>query len=162
MRGGRLAGAAVFATRPGPGLGPIPSRARRTGVASFGPERRVTGQFPVLHGGSPAVRSSIGVHAVRDGDWMVFAADPDASWGTLDGFWILPALAEFLVDVLERPLVMLPPVGWVRYDDLPGTAYHQLLGRDKTETKVGRRIASLIRLFGEGRLRIEGRRVIVT
>jgi hypothetical protein len=154
VRVGRLAGAVVFATRPGAELGPIPSRARRTGVASFGPGRRVIGQFPVLHGGKPAVSSSIGVHAVRDGSWMVFAADPDASWGTLDGFWILPALADFFVDVLERPLVMLPPVGWVRYDDLPGTAYHQLLGRDKTENKVGRRIASLIRLFGDNGSRV--------
>jgi hypothetical protein len=149
VRARRLRGAAVFAPRPGPGIGPIPSRARRTGVASFGPDRRVAGQFPVLHGGNPAVRSSIGVHAVRDGHWMVFAADPDASWGTLDGFWILPALADFMADALDRPLVMLPPVGWVRYDDLPGTAYHQLSGRDKPERKVCRRIESVVKHFGE-------------
>jgi hypothetical protein len=52
-------------------------------------------------------------------------------------------------DLLDRPLVMLPPVGWVRYDDLPGTAYHQVLGRDKPERKVCRRIEQLVRLFGE-------------
>jgi hypothetical protein len=153
-RARRLAGAAVFATRPGAEIGPIPSRARRTGVASFGRDRRVVGQFPVLHGGNPAVRSSIGVHAVRDGRWMVFAADPDASWGTLDGFWILPALADFMAEVLDRPLVMLPPVGWVRYDDLPGTAYHQLIGRHKPERKVRRRIEKVVKLFGETRSRL--------
>jgi len=147
VRARRLAGAAIFATRPGAAIGPIPSRARRTGVASFGPGRRVVGQFPVLHRGRPWVRSSLGVHAVREGTWTVFAADPDAGWGTLDGFWVLPALAGFLADVLDRPLVTLPAIGWVRYDDLPGTAYHQVLGQDKPERKVCRRVRDVIELF---------------
>jgi hypothetical protein len=154
LRARRLAGAVIFATRPGAEIGPVPSRARRTGVASFGPGRRVVGQFPVLHGGRPAVRSSIGVHAVRERNWMVCAADPDAGWGTLDGFWVLPAVAEFIADVLDRPLVMLPPIGWVRYDDLPGTAYHQVLGRAKPERKVRRRVEAVVKLFGQTRSRV--------
>lgn len=149
---GRLAGAAVFATRPGPFDGALPSRARVNGVASFGSGRRVAGQFYVLNGGNggkPVVRSSLGVHAVRDGRWMVFGADPDTSWGSLDGFWVLPALADFMTDVLDRPLVMLPPLGWVRYDDVPGTAYHQISGSDKPDAKVRRRVEKAAKLFRE-------------
>jgi hypothetical protein len=141
----RFAGAVAWLWR----LGPVPSRARVHGVADFGEGRRVVGQFAVLHGGKPDLRSSLGVHTVRDGNWIVFGADPDTSWGALDGFWVLPALAEFLVDVLDRPLVMMPPLGWVRYDDVPGTAYHQIAGRDKPDAKVRSRIEKLIDLFGE-------------
>ena len=149
VRAGRLAGAVVFVTRPGPSDGAIPSRHRVNGVASFGPGKRVAGQFYVLDSGNPVVRSSIGVHAVRDRNWMVMGADPDTSWGSLDGFWVLPALADFLADVLDRPLVMLPPLGWVRYDDLPGTAYHQVSGTDKPDSAVRKRIEKAARLFGE-------------
>lgn len=144
---GKLAGAAVFATRPGPEDGPLPSRYRMRGVASFGEGRRVAGQFPLLDGGRPWVRSSLGVHAAREGSWAVFGADPDTTWGALDGFWVLPALADFLCDLLQRPLVMLPPVGWVRYDDVPGTAYHQISGTDKPDEKVRARVEKVIELF---------------
>lgn len=149
VRAGRLAGAVIFATRPGPSDGAVPSRHRVNGVASFGPGKRVAGQFYVLDGGNPVVRSSLGVHAVRERNWMVLGADPDTSWGSLDGFWVLPALADFLVDVLDRPLVMLPPLGWVRYDDLPGTAYHQVSGRDKPDRAVQSRIEKAAKLFAE-------------
>jgi hypothetical protein len=151
---GDLAGAAIFAVRPGPRSGPLPSRARFSNVADFGESRSVFGQFSLLDGGTPAVRSSIGVHAVRDDGWMVFGADPEATWGAVDGFWVLPALADFLVDVLERPLVMLPAVGWVRYDDLPGTAYHLISGRDKPDAKVRRRVERLTDQFGEAGARL--------
>lgn len=151
---GRLAAVAVFATRPGPGDAAMPSRGWVSGVASFGEGRRVGGQFCALHGGAPVVRSSLGVHAVRDGRWMVLGADPESSWGTLVGFWVLPALADFLSDVLDRPLVMLPPLGLVRYDDVPGSAYHQLSGRDKQDRKVRRRIERATKLFASHRSRL--------
>jgi hypothetical protein len=151
VRAGHLAGAAVFVSRPGPFDGALPSRQRVTGVASFGPGRRVEGQFFLLNGSNgeskPVVQSSLGVHATRERNWMVFGADPDTSWGSLDGFWILPALADFMADVLDRPLVMLPPMGWVRYDDVPGTAYHQVAGTDKPDRKVRRRIEEAAKLF---------------
>jgi hypothetical protein len=150
LRAGSLAGAVVFATRPGPGDGSTPSRARRMGTASFGRDRRVSGQFYVLDGGGePVVRSSLGVHAVRDDAWMVLGADPDGSWGALDAFWVLATLADFMVDVLDRPLVMLPPVGWARYDDVPGTAYHQLGGRAKSDRKMRRRVERVAERFAE-------------
>ncbi|HEY5052023.1 MAG TPA: hypothetical protein VII45_01295 [Solirubrobacterales bacterium] len=145
---GRLAGAVVFADRPGPEGAGIPSRGWVSGVASFGPGLRVNGRFCLLDG-TPAVRSSLGAHAVRDGRWMVVGADPESSWGTLGDFWVLPALADFLIEVLDRPLVMLPPLGWVRYDDLPGTAYHQVSGRDKGDKRVRRRIETVTKTFAE-------------
>lgn len=144
---GRIAAAAVFATRPGPGDAVMPSRAWVSGIASFGSGLRVGGRFCALHGGTPAVRSSLGAHAVREGRWMVLGADPESDWGTLAGFWVLPALADFLVDVLDRPLAMLPALGWVRYDDLPGSAFHQLSGRGKPDRKVRRRVERASELF---------------
>ena len=149
QRAGELAGAAVFATRPGPGEGTMPNRSRWLGVADFGDAGRVSGQFCLLDGGEAVVRSSLGVHAVRDGGLMFFGADPEACWGALDGFWVLPALADFLAERLERPLVMMPALGWVRFDDLPGTAYHQVSGRDKPDDKVRRRIEKAVELFAE-------------
>jgi hypothetical protein len=143
LRARRLAGAVVFASRPGPDVGPIPPRHRVRGVADFGRGERVAGQFSLLDGGTAAVRSSLGAHAVREDRWMVMATDPEASWGALDGYWVLPALAELLVDVLDRPLVLLPPVGWIRYDDMLGNGYQQLVGVAKSDRRIRRRIESL-------------------
>ncbi|MEX2108308.1 MAG: hypothetical protein WD827_05435 [Solirubrobacterales bacterium] len=127
----------------------MPSRGWVSGVASFGEGRRVEGQFCVLNGGEVAVRSSLGTHAIREGNWMVLGAEPENAWGTLAGFWVLPALADLFAGVLERPLVMLPSLGWVRYDDLPGTAYHQVSGRDKSDRKVRRRIERVTETFAD-------------
>jgi hypothetical protein len=150
LRSGDLAGAAVFAARPGPRTGTMPGRHRRHGAPSFGPDCRIGGEFYVLDAaGEPVVRSSLGTHAVRDGNLLLVGADPDASWGCLDGAWVLTALADFAVDVLDRPLAMLPPVGWARYDDVPGSAYHQLAGRDKPDRKMRRRVERAIKSFAE-------------
>jgi hypothetical protein len=146
---GDLAGAVIFADRPGSDVGPLPGRARRRGVADFGDGDAVQGQFACLTEGEPALRSSLGVHTTREERWMVVGADPSAVWGALDGFWILPALADFLVEILERPLVMLPPVGWARYDDVPGNGYQQLMKRDKPDREWKDRIDRLASAFGE-------------
>jgi hypothetical protein len=147
---GNLAGAVVFASRPGPRTGTMPGRHRRVGTPSFGPGCRIGGEFYVLDAaGEPVIRSSLGVHAVRDGNWMLIGADPEASWGALDGAWVFDALADFAADVLDRPLALLPPVGWVRYDDVPGSAYHQLTGRDKPDRKMRRRVNRAIERFAD-------------
>ena len=149
VQDGALAGAVVFSDRPGSDVGPLPGRARRRGVADFGSGDAVLGQFACLTEGEPALRSSIGVHTTREERWMVVGGDPSATWGALDGFWVLPALAEFLVEVLDRPLVMLPAVGWARYDDVPGNGYQQLMKRDKPDREWKSRIERLARAFGE-------------
>jgi hypothetical protein len=155
LRGGELAGAAVFAARPGPRTGTMPGRHRRAGTPSFGPGCRIGGEFYVLDApGEPVVRSSLGVHAVRDGRLLLVGADPEASWGALDAAWVLNALADFAVEVLDRPLALLPPLGWVRYDDVPGSAYHLLAGRDKPDRKMRRRIEKAIERFADADARL--------
>ncbi len=149
VRSGELAGAVVFADRPGSDVGPLPGRQRRRGVADFGNGDIVQGQWSCLTEGKPDLRSSIGVHTTREEGWMVVGADPSAVWGALDGFWILPALAEFLIEVLDRPLVMLPPLGWVRYDDIPGNGYQQLHGTAKPDKDWTKRIEKMAAAFGE-------------
>lgn len=120
------------------------------GAPSFGPRCRVGGEFYVLDApGEPIVRSELGVHAVRDDNLMLIGADPDASWGALDAAWALDAIADFAVDILDRPLALLPPVGWVRYDDAPGSAYHQLTGRTKPDTRMRRRIEKAVERFAD-------------
>src|SRR5262249_32173586 len=54
------------------------------------------------------------------------------------------ALADFFADVLGRPMAMLPPLGVLRYDDLPGTAEQQLEGRDRSDARVERRIRRVV------------------
>ncbi len=142
----RLAGVAVIGARPGPDQGPLlPGRVRVRGVARFGPRSSVSGQFAVLHGpGTPVVRSSLGVHAIRDNSWLTVGADPISSWGTVQDFWLLPALADFFADVLERPMAMLPPIGVVRFDDAPGTAAQQLEGWARSDRRVEGRLRRMI------------------
>src|SRR5689334_7456972 len=96
---GELAGGIVFATRPGPEEGPTPNRRWEYGRASFGPGRTVEGQFSLFDGAGP-ITSSLGTHAVRAENWLVVGADPLAGWGTLRDHWLLPGIADFLVEVL--------------------------------------------------------------
>jgi hypothetical protein len=144
---GELAGGIVFATRPGPEEGPVPNRRWEYGKASFGPGRTVEGQFSLFDGAGP-ITSSLGSHAVREDNWLVVGADPLAGWGSLRDHWLLPGIADFLVAVLDRPLLTLPPLGCVRYDDLPGNAFQQILGRDHPDDKVERRVREVTEHFG--------------
>ena len=148
VRARRLAGVAVFGARPGPDLGPLPGRARIAGVARFRPGYATQGDFTLLRGPGRAVASSsLGSHALREGKILTLGFDPVAAWGTLQHFWALPALADFLADVLGRPMAMLPPVGVIRYDDAPGTAAQQLNGIAKADGKVERRLRRLLRTY---------------
>ena len=101
----------------------------------------------MFDGGDPAVRSRLGNHAVRDGRCLALALDPDTAWTELRGAWVIPPLASFLLEVLGRPLVTLPPVGCVRLDDTPGTAYHQVIGVAKSDVREAGRIERLRRAF---------------
>ena len=149
LKAGSLAGLVLFAPDEGPATAAVPERRRRAGVASFGPGQRLAGEFTLFGAGAAgeARRSSLGVHAVRDGNTLMLAADPAAAWTLLHDFWCAPVLAGFLAEVLERPLVILPPVGVVRLDDIPGTAQHQVEGRDKSDARQRRRVLSLRRAY---------------
>jgi hypothetical protein len=151
VRGGRLAGAVVFVPGPGPASAPLPERRLATGVATFDGGIRLDGEFTVLDGGEPLLRSSLGTHAaIVDRRVLALAVDAASAWTLLRGYWALVALARFLPDVLGRPLVLLPPVGCVRLDDVPGTAQHQAQGDDHPDGRQLRRIHSLARAYGRG------------
>jgi hypothetical protein len=83
------------------------------------------------------------VHAVRSGHLLAVGAGPE-HWGRLDVFWVLEAIASFLVERLGRPLVLLPPVGCLRLDDFPGTAELQLRGVAKGDSRQARRAGTMI------------------
>ncbi|HEX8082725.1 MAG TPA: hypothetical protein VF529_00445 [Solirubrobacteraceae bacterium] len=75
---------------------------------------------------------------------LLAPADP-SRWGDLSVAWLLLALADFLPDVLGRPLVALPPVGCLRLDDSPGTAELQLRGLAKPDARELKRIRIMVR-----------------
>src|ERR671930_291133 len=75
------------------------------------------------------------------------AAEPEAVCTQLRAFWAVPALAAFLVERLERPLVMLSPVGCVRLDDVPGTAQQQAQGTAHSDGRARRRVSALRRAY---------------
>lgn len=153
LRARRLAGVAVFGARHGPDLGPLPGRARIAGIARFGRGYATQDDFTVLKGPGRAVASSsLGTHALREGKKLTLGFDPRAGWGTLQHFRGLPALADFL----GRPMVMLPSVGIVRYDDTPGTAAQQLVGTAKTDGRVERRHELLERIRAHDQVEVSG------
>jgi hypothetical protein len=148
LRERRLAGAVVTGGRPGPDRGRVPGRQRIAGVAKFTSGISTQGDFIVLHGpGAEVARSSLGPHALRDSDWLTLGYDPVSAWGTVQHFWALPALGEFLADVLDRPMATLPPLGVIRYDDVPGSAPQQLQGQAKSDGRVVRRLRRLLSAF---------------
>ncbi len=143
---GRLAGIVLLCPEPGPAAGRLPARRRAHGIARFngGPLRW---EFTVFEGGTPAVRTGLGIHAVRDGACLALALDPATAWTEYRGSWALEPLAAFLPELLGRPLVTLPPVGCVRLDDAPGTAQHQVQGNDKPDWRERRQIESMRRAY---------------
>jgi hypothetical protein len=132
-----------------------PDAGRRVeGVARFGPGQRISGAFTVLEDGRPAARSNLGAHAVREGRTLTLGADPATAWSELRGFWCLGALAPFLAEVLARPLPMLPPVGCIRLDDVPGTAQHQAEGKAHPDGRQRRRVEGLLRAYSAAGARL--------
>jgi hypothetical protein len=145
---GRLAGAVVCATGAGPSTGPVPARRVASGVADLGVAGRLEADLTVFDGGEPLVRSNLGAHAVVvDGRTLILGEDAKPAWTLLRGHWTLAALARFLPDVLERPLVLLPAVGCARLDDIPGTAQHQVQGDAHGDRRQSRRVRAMARAY---------------
>ncbi|HEV3001258.1 MAG TPA: hypothetical protein VGW75_11015, partial [Solirubrobacteraceae bacterium] len=140
----RLAGAVILAGEAGEERDGLPARRVVRGVARLRGAGALDGEHVLLGGGQPAVRSSLGVHAVRDERVLVAGAGPER-WGDLAAAWLLPALADFLPGILDRPLVALPPLGCLRLDDAPGTAELQLLDRAKPDERERRRLRAMAR-----------------
>jgi peptidoglycan/xylan/chitin deacetylase (PgdA/CDA1 family) len=153
-RGGGLAGAVVFAAEPGPESGPVPARRAVEGVARLGPGGAVAGSFTVFDRGRGVVSSNLGAHAVSDANLLVVGFDPAAGWGRLSLGWALQAVQAMLVEAIERPLVCLPPLGCLRFDDLPGTAQQQLQDTAKPDGRVRRRIERLREVYAAAGARL--------
>lgn len=145
VRERRSAGAIVLAPDAGAAAGPVPARRHVSGVARFHRDAAVRDTFAVFERGDAVVRTRLGTHAIREGPLLVIGADPVANWGRLSAFWALEPIQAYLLELLERPLVQLPPLGCLRFDDLPGTIYMQLEGSDKGDAKSARRIDRLRR-----------------
>ena len=148
----RLAGAVILAPGAGPASPPLPARRAASGVAHFGGARTV-GTYTLFASGSAVVRSSLGVHAVREGQVLMLGAGPEL-WGRLDAFWALEAIVAFLTERLERPPVRLPPVGCLRLDDFPGTAELQLRGSARSDARQRARAEGMVRRLERTRARL--------
>jgi hypothetical protein len=80
---------------------------------------------------------------------LALGADLVNRWGWLGALWALTPVEEFLLEVLDRPRLKLPPLGAIRLDDAPGTAQTQLEGRDKTDEVAAKRIERLRGAYGK-------------
>ena len=148
VRAGSAAGAVVVAAQAGGAVGPVPERRERRGIARFASGARVHDDFVVFADGSPVVRTRVGNHAVLLADRVLaVGGDLPGRWGYLGVMWALAPLEDFLVEVLDRPLLKLPPLGSVRIDDVPGTAQMQLEDRAKTDEFATDRMLGLLAVY---------------
>jgi hypothetical protein len=139
----RLAGALAWLWRlgpvlasPGPGAVAIGGKGDEDELSRLLREGRLAGAAVLGQGPGPA----------GPGDGILrIAADPDTEWGRLGFHRVLEALSGYLVETLDRPLVLLPRIGMLRIDDLPGTAQHQLEGRAKADRRQRRRLRRYVR-----------------
>jgi hypothetical protein len=138
--------AIVFVSGAAPARGPLPGRRVAGGVARL-PAGSVAGEFTVFDRGEGAVRSNLGVHAFRDGRRLVVGCDPAAQWGDLASYWVYPLIREFVEEITGSRIDALPAIGVLRFDDIPGTAQHQLEGRDKPDARQAPRIRRLVGAF---------------
>jgi hypothetical protein len=148
----RLAGAVILAPGAGAEDGPLPARRVRSGTARFG-GAAAEGTHTLFAGGHAVVRSSLGAHAVREGDVLVLGTGPEL-WGRIDAFWALEAIAAFLAERLARPLVLLDAVGCLRLDDFPGTAELQLRGAAPPDARQRDRANAMRRRLERARARL--------
>ena len=144
----RLAGAVVLAAGAGEGLGWVPERRSVAGVARFPEVGAIEGRFTLFASGRAASESDRGIHAVREGRLLAVGAGIE-DWGRLSIVPALAALSEFLGETLRRSMLTLPPIGVVRFDDFPGTAQHQLEGRDKGDRRQARRMRRILSAFAK-------------
>ncbi len=156
VRRGELAGAIVFAGESGAAAGAVPARSTLEGVARLKGGGGVAGSHVVFDhaAGDAAASSSLGAHAVRSGALLVVGGDAGDLWGRLDRTWLLGPIARFLLDLIGRPLVLLPPVGCLRFDDVPATGQHQLEGRAKDDAHAARLVRRMVQSLRSARAQL--------
>lgn len=155
VRSGVAAGGIIVAPEPGPQAGAVPARAIRRGVARFAPGARVYDDFVVFADGRAIVQTRVGKHAVLLADRVLAAGgDVVGRWGYMGAYWALAPIEELLVELLDRPLLKLPPLGSVRIDDVPGTAQLQLEDREKDDEFSAKRMSGLHRTYRDAGARL--------
>jgi hypothetical protein len=142
---GQLAGAIVLAAGSSEDE-PLPALTRVTGVADL-PEGSVKGTFTTFLEGRPVLRSRLGLHAVERGGVFYLGSSP-GDWAAVSTYWLFGLIADVLRAALARPLIVLPPIGCVRLDDVPGTALQQVTNRAHPDRTMVRRIRKLTRRYG--------------
>lgn len=146
---GAVRGAVVFAGAPGGPEGPVPARGLVRGVTQMPGGQSVSDAFVVFREGPGFVNSRLGIHAVLKDRMLIVGADPIARWGRLSLLFALEAIARFLVEPMDASLLMLPPVGCIRFDDLPATAQQQMQGTDRSDSRAHRRIEALVDAYAD-------------
>jgi hypothetical protein len=141
----RLAGALAWLWRLGPLLDA--PRAEAVGLGGAGDEADLSrlvreGRLAGAAVLAPGLSEEGGDPA---GGVVRIGADPDGEWGRFGFHRVLEAVSGYLVERLDRPLVLLPRIGMLRIDDLPGTAQHQLEGRAKTDRRQRRRLRRYVK-----------------
>jgi peptidoglycan/xylan/chitin deacetylase (PgdA/CDA1 family) len=147
VRGSQLAAAAVLVGAEDVDDHSSP-RARVVAARADLHDGSVKGRFVTFDEGRVLIRSRLGAHAVEQ-DGMVYLGAGTADWGAASAYWVFGAVADLLRRTLTRPLVVLPPLGCVRLDDVPGTGLQQLTGRAHPDGKMARRIRTITRRYRE-------------
>jgi hypothetical protein len=143
----RLAGAIAWLWRLGPALDAPRAGAVGIGGGADQAELARLVESGRLAGGvvlAPGLAPEEAERAAAAG-LLRIGTDPDTEWGRFGVHRLLEAVSEYLVARLDRPLVLLPRIGMLRIDDLPGTAQHQLEGRAKTDRRQRRRLRRYVR-----------------
>ena len=122
-----------------PATPPGSRRAASPGWRRSAPGRGSPASSSLLERGEPAAESSLGIHAAVDSGVLYLGYDPDRDWGRLDSFWAFEAAAAYLRERAVE-LTLLPPIGALRLDDIPGIALHQLQDRAKPDRRQALRI----------------------
>jgi hypothetical protein len=143
-RAARLAAALAWLWR----LGPLLDAPRAGAVALGGVDDEAELSRLVQQGrlaGAVILATGLPAEGGHPAGVMRIGADPDAEWGHFGFHRVLEAVSAFLIEKLDRPLVLLPPIGMLRIDDLPGTAQHQLEGRAKSDSRQRRRLRRYVK-----------------
>ncbi len=120
-------------TGPGRIGGRVPSRARRDRRRRVRTGWRSRGSSSASRR-EAAVSSSLGVHATREEQDDGLRRRPGGQLGCSRRLLGVAGAGRPSSRDLGRRLAALPPIGLVRYDDIPGTAYHQKIGRPRRPT----------------------------
>lgn len=148
----QLAAAAVLVGADDPADHAGPRVRVVAGRADLG-QGSIKGRFVTFEEGRVLLGSRLGAHVVEH-DGVVYLGAGPSDWGAVSTFWVFFAVADLLRRTLTRPLVVLPPLGCIRLDDVPGTGLQQLTGRGHPDDRMARRIRKITRHYGKADARL--------